>query len=81
MKLLTQLLFLILLPLLIHAQKSENLHQHYHKELKSFKEANTRSEQMSPDTNIDVKFYHLELDIRIGSSFPVGKWTKHIMKK
>ncbi len=63
------LLLSLLMPALLFAQKSENLHQHYNNELRTFKEAMIRSEQMNPDTNIDVKFYHLELDISIGAPF------------
>lgn len=67
--LLKTLLFLLMFPVIAFGQKSDVLQQLYHQELKTFKEAMIRSQQMNPDTNIDVKFYHLELDISLGSPF------------
>ena len=63
------LLLSLLMPAMLFAQKPEALQEHYRNELKTFKEAMIRSQKMSPDTNIDVKFYHLELDISLGSPF------------
>ena len=63
------LLISLLLPTMVIAQKPDALQKHYQNELKTFKEAMIRSQKMSPDTNIDVKFYHLELDISLGSPF------------
>ena len=66
------LLLLIILPLLITAQKSQILKDHYENEWQTFSEMVARSEMANPDTGIDVKFYHLALDININYPYLTG---------
>ena len=54
------------------AQKSQELLKHYDYEFQSFKEFVIKNATFKGDTNIDVKFYHLDIEIGIESPFVGG---------
>lgn len=73
MKIKASLLLLILLvSFSAISQKSQILEDHYKNEWKTLKEFVRYSEESIPDTNIDVKFYHLDLEIAIDSAYISG---------
>ncbi|MBN2173881.1 MAG: hypothetical protein JW731_07110 [Bacteroidales bacterium] len=57
------------------AQKSETLLDHYVNEYRTFKEFIAKSMEFKGDTNIDVKFYYLDIFIGIESPFISGNVT------
>ncbi len=56
----------------VNAQKSEILQQHYDNEFQSFKEFVAKNATVKGDTNIDIKFYFLNLEIGVESPFVGG---------
>jgi len=54
------------------AQKSKELLKHYDFEFQTFKEFVIKNATFKSDTNIDVKFYHLNIEIGIESPFVGG---------
>jgi aminopeptidase N len=73
------LLILTILPAIILAQKSQVMHDHYHNEWNNFRDFIEASENDNTDTTIDVKFYHLGLDIGIDDPYLIGN-TKCIFQ-
>ncbi len=63
-KIISILLF-VLTFLTSFSQKSFELQQHYDQEFKTFKEFMIRNTTFKGDTNIDVKFYHLDIEIGV----------------
>lgn len=61
-----------LISLTLVSQKSQILEDHYKNEWKTFKEFVRYSEDIIPDTSIDVKFYYLDLEIAIDSPYIAG---------
>jgi hypothetical protein len=53
-------------------QKSEALLLHYNNEFQNFKEFVMMNSSFKGDTNIDVRFYYLDIEIGIGSPFVGG---------
>ena len=66
------LLLIILVSFSAVSQKSKILEDHYKNEWKTLKEFVRYSEESIPDTNIDVKFYYLDLEIDIDSVYMSG---------
>jgi aminopeptidase N len=54
------------------AQKSEALLNHYNHEFKNFKEFVSKNATFKGDTNINVKFYYIDIEIGISSPFVGG---------
>ncbi len=63
------------LSTLVVAQKSEILQQHYKNEFQTFKEMVKYSQTVKGDTNIDVKFYHLDISIGVPDPYVSGAVT------
>ncbi len=75
-----RLLFILaLLPFILMAQKSQVMHDHYHNEWNNFQDFIEASLNDNADTTIDVKFYHLSLDIGIYDPYLIGN-TKCIFQ-
>jgi aminopeptidase N len=66
------LLVLFIYSLAAYTQKSETLIDHYKNEYKTFKEFIKYSEAIKGDTNIDVKFYYIDISIGIWSPYIEG---------
>jgi aminopeptidase N len=77
MKNLQSSLLLIFLCALLSAsaQKPDVLLQHYDNELKNFKEFIIKNASAKGDTSIDIKFYHLDIEIGIASPYIQGNVT------
>ncbi len=58
-----------------YSQKSEALLELYDYEFKSFKEFVAKNATFKGDTNIDVKFYNIDVEIGIGSPYITGRVT------
>jgi aminopeptidase N len=56
----------------LYAQKSTELQKHYDLEFQTFKEFVIKNATFKGDENIDVKFYHLDIEIGIASPFIEG---------
>lgn len=54
------------------AQKSQVLLNHYQNEYRNFREFIARSLTFKGDTNIDVRFYHIDIEIGINSPYVGG---------
>nr|NQU93302.1 T9SS type A sorting domain-containing protein [Bacteroidota bacterium] len=65
-------LFLLFIFLQGIAQKSEHLLSHYKNEYQTFKEFIKYSETARGDTNIDVKFYYIDISVGIWSPYIEG---------
>ncbi|NOX47856.1 MAG: T9SS type A sorting domain-containing protein [Chlorobi bacterium] len=65
-------LFFALVFLSGFSQKSAELQQHYDLEFKTFKEFVIKNATFKGDTNIDVKFYHLDIEIGVASPYIEG---------
>ncbi|RLD54643.1 MAG: hypothetical protein DRJ05_14265 [Bacteroidetes bacterium] len=65
-------LFFILAVTTGFSQKSAALQQHYDLEFKTFKEFVIKNANFKNDTNIDVKFYHLDIEIGVTSPYIEG---------
>jgi len=65
-------IFSLLLAIGVSAQKSEALLTQYHYEYETFKEFIIKNSQYKGDTNIDVKFYHIDIEIGINSPWIQG---------
>ncbi len=59
----------------LQAQKQNTLLEHYHNEYRTFKEFIKYSEAIQGDTNIDVKFYHIDIAIGVYSPYVSGEVT------
>ncbi|OQX81275.1 MAG: hypothetical protein B6D61_00890 [Bacteroidetes bacterium 4484_249] len=55
-----------------YSQKSEALLKHYDHEFQTFKEFIIKNANYKGDTNIDVKFYHLDIEIGVESPYVGG---------
>jgi len=71
---------LLLLPALIamlplHAQKSQLLLDHYGNEYRTFKESIKNEQAVKGDTNIDVRFYYIDIAIAVDSTYISGAVT------
>jgi aminopeptidase N len=65
--------FLVLIIFqIVYSQKSEALLNHYKLEFQSFKEFVIQNATFKGDTNIDVKFYQIDIEIGIASPFVGG---------
>ena len=58
-----------------HAQKSAALNDHYKNEYQTLKEFLKYSETVEGDTNIDVKFYYIDIAVGIYSPYISGEVT------
>lgn len=67
-----QILALILLPAFLMSQKSAALLEQYKYEYETFKEFIVKSSQYKGDTTIDIKFYHIDIEIGINSPWIEG---------
>ena len=65
-------LFLFLFSIGLYAQKSEALLLQYQYEYQTFKEFIIKSLQYKGDTTIDIKFYHIDIEIGITSPYIGG---------
>ena len=70
-KIIPTLLF-VLIFLTGFSQKSIELQHHYDLEFKTFKEFVIKNATFKGDTNIDVKFYHLDIEIGVPSPYVEG---------
>jgi aminopeptidase N len=70
-------LFILVTILAIHgnAQKSAALTEHYQNEYQTLKEFLKYSEAVEGDTNIDVKFYYIDIEVGIYSPYISGAVT------
>lgn len=69
----TRLLFIIaFLPAILFGQKSQVLQQHYQNEWNNFRDFIAASLEDNADTTIDIKFYHIGIDIGIDNPYLVG---------
>jgi len=66
------LIVFLLATVISQAQRSEELLRHQEREWKSFKEYIRFDRDYVPDTNIDVKFYCLDLNVAIDSPYIDG---------
>lgn len=68
--------FLIIISLIVSmnlvSQKSEALLKQYHYEYETFKEFIIKNSQYKGDTTIDIKFYHIDIEIGISSPWIGG---------
>ncbi|MCK5338074.1 MAG: hypothetical protein KAJ50_04650, partial [Bacteroidales bacterium] len=71
-KLIYTVAIVLLATIIANAQKQQALEDLYELEWKTFKEFIRYSEENIPDTNIDVKFYYLDLEIAIDSQYIAG---------
>jgi aminopeptidase N len=71
-KLIATSIFLLAALIMVQAQKREAVKELNELEWKTFKEFIRYSERYIPDTNIDVTFYCLDLDIAIDSPYITG---------
>ncbi len=67
--------FILFTGLIANAQQKSPLEELHECEWKTFKEFVRYSEENIPDTNINVKFYYLDLEIAIDSPFIAGQVT------
>ena len=65
-------LSLFLASVSLFAQKSEAILMQYHHEYETFKEFIIKNSQYKGDTTIDVKFYHIDIEIGINSPYIEG---------
>lgn len=65
-------LFALIVSTVVIPQKSAILLDHYKNEYRTFKEFIKYSSLIKGDTNIDVKFYHLNIEIAIDSHYVAG---------
>ncbi|MEE4255878.1 MAG: M1 family aminopeptidase [Bacteroidales bacterium] len=72
MKKIFTLIVFLLAVVISQAQRSEELQRHQEREWKSFKEYIRYDQDYIPDTNIDVKFYCLDLNVAIDSPYIEG---------
>jgi len=72
MKKIYPLILFLFATVISQAQRSEELLRHQEREWKSFKEYIRYDQDYIPDTNIDVKFYCLDLNVAIDSPYIEG---------
>ncbi len=71
-KFLLNILVILFISQIGFSQKSEILLDHYKNEYKTFKEFIKYSETIKGDTNIDVKFYYIDISIGVWSPYVEG---------
>jgi len=65
----------MMLSLVGFSQKEASLIEHYHNEYQTFKEFIKYSETIQGDTNIDVKFYSIDIEVGVYSPYISGDVT------